>query len=164
MSYQPHIPAVYRVWHLYAEPFAALQGAVLAARSPLLYLSVMSPQANLSHYQADVHQIVFDQLAATYFLFAFNQAVVLRIAGGNLPVWRAMVAGMLICDVLHLLGTARALGGWDGLLDVAGWRLFDWANVVLLLVPVAIRTAFLAGVGVKEGTADLKTRSKTKTG
>lgn len=163
------IAPIYRLWHLYIEPFGAFYGAVLSSRSPRLYLSAMSPGANLSHYHPEV-QVIFDQLAATYFLFAFNQGVVLRVADGNLRVWRAMLAGMLLCDVFHVAGTAKALG--PALLDPAAWRLYDWVNVVMLLIPLVLRSAFLAGVGVQDAeraksqavTPRRQTRSKTKTG
>lgn len=139
----------------------------------------MSPRANLSHYQSDVHQIIFDQLAATYFLFAFNQAVVLRVAGegqGGLRVWRVMLAGMLLCDLVHLWGTTKALGGLGALLAPAGWRFYDWVNVVMLILPIVLRGSFLAGWGVSEAaegagaapaqavTPGRQTRSKTKIG
>lgn len=164
------IHPVHRVWHLYIEPFNAFYGAVLCARSPLLYLSVMSPRANLSHYHPEL-QVVFNQLAATYLLFAFNQAVVLRMADGNLRIWRGLLAGMLLCDFVHVWATANALGG-AGVASPALWRVFDWVNVVMLIIPLVLRSAFLAGVGVSEGrkvqaqavTPGRQTRSKTKTG
>lgn len=167
-----HIAPIYRLWHLYIEPFSAFYGAVLCARSPTLYLSVMSPQANLSHYNPQIHQIILDQLAATYLLFAFNQGVVLRVADGNLQLWRVMLAGMLLCDVVHVWATSKALG--DALFVPAAWRFYDWVNVVMLIIPVVLRASFLAGVGVSEGgkkglasqagTSGRQTRSKTKTG
>ncbi|KAJ4416173.1 hypothetical protein N0V82_006933 [Gnomoniopsis sp. IMI 355080] len=170
MSSPSQIAPIYRVWHLYIEPFSAFYGAVLCARSPLLYLSVMSPTANRSHHNSEV-QIVFDQLAATYLLFAFNQAVVLRVADGNLRVWRALLAGMLLCDIVHVWGTSKALG--PTLYVPTEWRLYDWVNIVMLIIPVVLRSAFLAGVGVEEGrkkaasqtgASGRQTRSKAKTG
>lgn len=167
------IHPLYRLWHLYIEPFSAVLGAMLCTRSPLLYLSVMSPGANRSHYHPEV-QVVFDQLAATYLLFAFNQAIVLRMADGNLRIWRGLLAGMLLCDLVHIRGTGLALSHAGVLADVAKWRLYDWINVVMLIIPTVMRSAFLAGVGVSEGrkgqvkaqaiTPGRQTRSKTKTG
>lgn len=164
---QVYISPIYRVFLLYIEPFSAFYGAVLAARSPLLYLSVMSPHANTSHYHPEL-QVIFDQLAATYFLFAFNQGVVLRVADGNLRVWNALIAGMLFCDVFHILGTGKALG-WAAMLDPASWRLYDWVNLATLYGAASLRIAFLSGVGVRDGgqqatpaATAMKTRSKTK--
>lgn len=168
MTSQAHIAPFYRLFHLYIEPFLAFYGAVMAARSPLLYLSVMSPAANLSHFNPEV-RVIFDQLAAVYFLFAFNEAIVLRVADGNLRVWNAMVSGMVFCDLFTIRATVNAMG-WDALLDPLGWRLYDWVNIVTLLGALSTRTAFLSGWGVTEGAAPVKettgvqTRSKTKTG
>lgn len=167
-----HIPGIYRLYHLYFEPVVAVQGAVMCARAPLWYLAVMSPRATAAHYHP-VAQVVFDQLAATYFLFAFNQAVVLRVAADNLRVWRAMLFGMLLCDLAHVWATKDALGGWDALLDPAGWRFYDWSNVVVLCAGAALRVAFLAGVGIKvageeqqavAGGGGTKNKGKAKTG
>lgn len=160
-----HIAGIYRLFLLYIEPTLALQGAIMCARSPLWYLSVMSPHANRSHYHP-ILQVVFDQLAATYFLFAFNQAVVLRVADNNLRVWRAMVFGMLVCDLLHMYATKEALG-WDLQLDPTAWRFYDWFNLAVLYGAAALRIAFLAGVGVVEvapGGGPAKKAAKTKTG
>lgn len=174
MASQPHIAAFYRVVLLYIEPFLATYGAVMATRSPLLYLSVMDPRANLSHYHPEI-QVLFDQLAGCYFLFAFNQAIVLRVADGQLRVWRAMVAGMLACDIIHMRATGRAMG-WAAHLDPLSWRFFDAFNLIVLYGVAAMRIAFLAGVGVVDGdegqqqqqqgkqTTGMTTRSKTKTG
>lgn len=156
MSTQIH--PIYRLWHLYIEPFGAFYGALLCARSPLLYLSVMSPHANRSHYNPEV-QVIFDQLAATYFLFAFNQAIVLRLADGNLRIWRGLVAGMLLCDVLHMWGTANAMGP-ELLTNPAAWRISDRVNVVMLIIPGLLRSAFLAGVGVSDGTRETKMKAQ----
>lgn len=168
MASQVDIAPIYRLFFLYIEPFSAFYGAVLAARSPLLYLSVMSPHANTSHYHPEL-QVIFDQLAATYFLFAFNGGVVLRVADGHLGVWKALIAGMLFCDLFHILGTGNALG-WAAMLAPARWRLYDWVNLVTLYGGASLRLAFLSGLGVKDGGAQakpvtptgMKTRSKAK--
>lgn len=160
-----HIAGIYRLFLLYIEPAFAVQGAVMSAFSPLWYLSVMTPYANRSHY-SPVIQVVFDQLAATYFLFAFNQAVVLRVADGNLRVWKTMIFGMLVCDLVHIVATKNALG-WDLQLDPMRWRFYDWFNIAFLYAVTLMRIAFLAGVGVSEGPAARappKNKAKAKTG
>src|SRR5437667_6315759 len=96
------IPLPYRILLLYFEPLAALNGAFLAHFKPSDYLLVMSPSATASTYSPQT-QIVYDQLAATYLLFAFNEAVVLRVTS-ELRVWKAIVLGILLCDAVHLYG------------------------------------------------------------
>lgn len=88
--------------------------------------------------------VLLDQLAAVYLLFAFNEAVVLRAAAADLRVWRALVLGMVLCDVAHLWAAGRALRGWEG-----EWRWEDGVNLGMLGGPLVLRLAFLAGVGME---------------
>ncbi|KAI3399331.1 hypothetical protein diail_7286 [Diaporthe ilicicola] len=160
------IAAAYRLLFLYAEPFGALYGALLAGRAPLRFLYMVSPGGGPAHYHPSL-QVALDQLAATYFLFAFNEAVVLRVAGdsdgrANVRVWSAMLCGMLLCDLLHL-NAARNAMGWAALLDPAGWRLDDWVILVPTVGFAAARVAFLLGFGV-EGEESEEVKPKTKTG
>ncbi|KAK2602088.1 hypothetical protein N8I77_008652 [Diaporthe amygdali] len=154
---EPSIAAAYRLLFLYAEPFAALYGALLAGRAPLKYLYLVSPEAP-AHYHPSL-QVVLDQLAATYFLFAFNQAVVLRIADNNVRIWTAMLCGMLLCDMLHVNAAGNAQG-WGTLLDPVGWRFEEYVVMVPTVGFAAARVAFLLGFGV----AEEKVKPKTKTG
>ncbi|MCJ1404355.1 hypothetical protein MMC11_007580 [Xylographa trunciseda] len=146
MSDPTSIPLPYRILLLYVEPIAAFNGAILAHFFPAFYLAGMSPSATISSYSSP-SQVIFDQLAACYFLFAFNEAVVLR-STSDLRVWKAIVLGILICDFLHLYGTWEALGAafWDPRL----WRMEDWVNLIMLYGPGGMRVAFLMGVGLKE--------------
>lgn len=165
------IHPLYRLWHLYIGPFNATFGAILSTRRPHLFLSVLSPTANLSHYHPEV-QVIFDNLAATYLLIAFNQAIVLRMADGNLRIWRGLLAGLLFSDLWHIRATWLALSQAGVLWEWGKWRSHEWVNVAMLVIPLVLRIAFLAGVGVSEGrkgkvlpaTSGTQTRSKTKTG
>lgn len=155
---QPSIAAAHRLLFLYAEPVAALYGALLAGRAPLKYLYLVNPAAP-AHYHPSL-QVVLDQLAATYFLFAFNQAVVLRVVGNdNVRVWTAMICGMLLCDLLHINAAGNGLG-WGVLLDPAGWRFEEWVVMVSTCGFAAARAAFLLGFGVVRAEA----KPKIKTG
>lgn len=155
---KPSIAAAYRLLFLYAEPFGALYGALLAGRAPLKYLYLVNPEAP-AHYHPSL-QVVLDQLAATYFLFAFNQAVVLRVAGDdNVRVWTAMICGMLLCDLLHINAAGNGLG-WAALLDLSGWRFEEWLVMVTTCGFGLARVAFLLGFGV---TGE-ETKPKIKTG
>lgn len=91
------IPFLYRLILLYVEPLMAFNGAILCLFAPALFLNTFSPYLR---YRSDA-QIIYNQLGATYILFAFNQAVVLRVAK-DLRVWKAIVLGILICDCVHL--------------------------------------------------------------
>ncbi|MCJ1290689.1 hypothetical protein MMC34_002231 [Xylographa carneopallida] len=150
------IPLPYRILLLYLEPVAAFNGAILSHFFPAYYLAGMSPSATTTTYSSP-SQVIFDQLAACYFLFAFNEAVVLR-STSDLRVWKAIVLGILICDLFHLYGTWEALGAafWDPRL----WRVEDWVNLAMLYGPGGMRLAFLIGVGLKEEKASTTARKE----
>lgn len=149
------IPLPYRILLLYVEPLAAFYGAILCHFFPSYYLAGMSPFAPSSFY-TPYTQVIFDQLAACYVLFAFNEAIVLRSTSDR-QVWKAVVLGILVCDCIHLYGTAGALGAtfWDPRL----WRMEDWANLGMLYGPGGMRVAFLMGVGMKNGEGKSLTRN-----
>jgi hypothetical protein len=137
----PHFPLIYRVFFLWLEPLMALGGSVLCHFDPASFLRTMSATASYSPSS----QVIYDQLAATYVLFAFNEAVVLRVTK-DLRVWKMMMAGLLLCDGLHLyaswsiMGTHAFMRPWL-------WRPEDILNLILLYIPVILRTAFIRGAG-----------------
>lgn len=137
------IPLPYRILHLYLEPLMALNGAVLCILHPSTFLSTFSPTRGYTRSS----QIIYDQLAATYVFLALVESVVLR-STSELPVWRAVMAALLVSDALHLLAGVRCMSDDGRLWAVAKWRVEDWMAVATLLVPGALRVAFLMGVGL----------------
>lgn len=136
------LPLVYRVLFLYFEPMGALLGSLLLHFSPQKFLTTMRPDLV---YDA-MHQVVYDMLAATYVLFAFNEAVILRLTN-DLRIWKALLCGILLCDAIHLYGSCSALGNsvfWNPLL----WRWEDAVNLGSLWLQGAIRVAFIYGLGL----------------
>jgi len=139
------IPLPYRILFLYFEPFMAFFGAVICHFDPTRFLNTMSPTA----VYAPSNQVIFDQVAATYTLFAFNEAVVLRVTN-ELRVWKTIMIGILICDAIHLYASYVALGPaafWDPRL----WRLEDAVNLGILWGQSAFRIAFLLDIGRNKG-------------
>lgn len=67
----------------------------------------------------------------------------------ELRVWKAMVFGMLVCDLVHMHATKNALGGWEAQLDFGKLRFYDAFNLAVLYGMAGLRVAFLAGVGIK---------------
>ena len=145
-----HLPIVYRVTFLTIEPFLALLGAMHAHMAPASFLAgfVPPPASSSSSLDPALH-IVFTYLAATYVLVAFTLAVVLR-ATSELRVWNAVLLGVLVCDVLHLYGSLRALGP-DVFWNPVRWRGQDWTNLGLLWSMAVLRVCFLMGLGIELG-------------
>lgn len=150
LSTDPYIPFAYRGLLLYLEPFFAFNGSMLCLFAPDVFLNTYSPTLR---YSPD-SQIIYDQLAATYLLFAFNQLVVLRITN-DLRVWKAIVAGILVCDTVHLWAGLKVMG-IELFMSPWMWRLEDWIAMLTLLIPVSMRVAFLSEVGIKRNDGGYK--------
>ena len=144
------IPLFYQFVFLYFDPLAAFFGALLLFTQPPTFLETMSPTARY----ALSNKVIYDQLGATYGLFAWNEAVVLRVVGATqtptaLKTWKAVLLGILVCDAIHLYGSWDALGAtifWNPVL--CRWQ--DWVNLGILWGQALVRVAFLLDVGLQK--------------
>ncbi|KAI8712761.1 hypothetical protein NCS52_01375100 [Fusarium sp. LHS14.1] len=144
------IPTLYRLLFLYLEPFHAIGAAIQTHFAPKVFLNTMS---KTSEYAPD-NQVIYDQVAALYTLFAFNEAVLLRLTN-DIRVWMGVLMGIFICDILHLYASWASLGSdmfWNPLV----WRVEDWANLGALWGLGVVRVVFLAGVGLRQTDASIK--------
>jgi len=142
------IPLIYRTPSPYSEPLAAFGGALLNLLNPLRYLQSLTPAATASSYSA-LNRPLYDQLAAHLLFFAWAQAVVLR-STTDLKVWKALLFGMFLCDVLHLWASYNILGA-RVFFNPTRWRFEEWVNFVMLYGPGSLRLAFCAGMGLEKG-------------
>lgn len=147
MTPPTHIPWLYKAMFLYFEPLAALNGAFITLFRPVSYLQIMSPQATASTYSS-LDQPIYDQLAAFLVLFAWCQAVVLRLTT-EVRVWKYLLFGMFLCDVIHLYAAYQILGS-QVFFDPRRWRAEEWVNFVMLYGPGALRLALCLGVGLRQ--------------
>lgn len=141
-----NIPLFYTLWHLYIEPLAALAGIYQLHCAPTLYHNFMPASASYN----PTSQIVYDQLASTYLLFAFIEGVVLR-AVEDMRTWRYILFGFALCDVGHCYAAWCEMGT-RGVLDLAAWTAGDWVTNVFNVLPLLTRGAFLMGAGLGERT------------
>ncbi|KAI9663923.1 MAG: hypothetical protein M1821_007414 [Bathelium mastoideum] len=144
MATLPQIPLPYLIHFLWFEPAAAFIGALLCHFSPSEFL----PAYTDARYTPS-NQIIYDMLGATYVLFAWNEAVVLRFCK-DLRVWKAIVLGILVCDILHLCASWAAIGT-EAFFNPITWRSGEWVNYTMLYGPAAMRIAFLMEVGFSKG-------------
>jgi hypothetical protein len=143
MEFRP--PAFYRLFFLTIEPISALVGAYFAHFQPQTYLhlthALSAPQTNIPLGT----QVVLTQLANLYFLFAINEALVLR-SSSDLRVWRTLLFGLLVADFGHLYSV---LGLGTGVYwKVYEWSAMDWGNVGFVYAGALTRIAFLCGLGI----------------
>ncbi|TDZ23584.1 hypothetical protein Cob_v003537 [Colletotrichum orbiculare MAFF 240422] len=140
------MPLVYRLFFLTIEPFSALLGAYFAHFRQVEYLS-LTHAASKPDAIPQGTAIVLSQLANLYFLFALNEALVLR-AATDLRVWKTVLFGLLVADFGHLY-SVRSLGP-DVYYNFFKWNAIDWGNVPFVYVGASMRIAFLAGVGFRQ--------------
>ncbi|KAI2612939.1 uncharacterized protein GGS25DRAFT_142891 [Hypoxylon fragiforme] len=140
---QSVLPFTYRAFFLILEPISALVGAFYAHFRQHEYLSLTthtsSPPVPLGT------STILSQLANLYFLFALNEALVLR-STGDLRVWRTVLFVLLVADFGHLY-SLQGLGSWV-YWDVRQWNAIDYGNVAFVYLGATLRIAFLAGVGI----------------
>ena len=138
------IPLYYRSFFLFVEPCSTIIGAYYSCLQQQAYLDLThAPSAPIGGIPLST-QIVLLQLSNLYFLFALNEALVLR-STADLRVWRTLLFGLLIADFGHLY-SVRALGSeiyWN----VAKWNAIDWGNIGFVYAGALTRISFLLRVG-----------------
>lgn len=155
------LPLAYTVFFLTIEPISALVGAFFAFYKPLTYLQ-LTHQASAPLTSTTIPlstNIVLSQLANLYFLFALNEAFVLR-STSDMRVWRTVLVGLLIADFGHLY-SVKLLGN-DVYWNILQWNAIDWGNIGFVYAGATMRIAFLSGIGLQPGAAQ-KTKRTTKT-
>ena len=157
------LPKAYRLFFLFIEPISALVGAYYAHFQPLSYLQLShlhSAPANTETIPLST-TIVLSQLANLYFLFALNEALVLR-STSDLRVWRTVLLGLLIADLGHLW-SVKGLGARI-YYDVSRWNKIDWGNVGFVYMGATMRIAFLSGIGLKTASKNSAMVEEVKKG
>lgn len=141
------LPLIYRLFFLIIEPISALVGAYYAHFNQDEYLTLTHAPSALSPLPLGT-TIAMSQLANLYFLFALNEALVLR-STSDLRVWKTVLFCLLIADLGHLY-TVRGLGP-DIYWSLAKWNAIDWGNIPFVYLGAAMRVAFLANIGLGKG-------------
>jgi len=144
------LPLYYRAFFLFLEPISALAGFAMAFFRPSQYLALTDPPflSSTSNIPIPVStHIVLHQLANLYFLFAFNEAFILR-STSDMRVWRTLILGMLIADFGHLWSVSGHAMGSGIYWKIWQWNAMDWGNVGFVYVGILSRVCFLMGVGM----------------
>jgi len=140
------IPLIYRLFFLYIEPVATAVGAYYAHFQQAEYLRLTVPSALPSASgPSTAESIVLTQLANMYFVFALNEALVLRVTA-NRDLWRVFLFGLLVADFGHLY-SVNAMG-LDTYWKFWEWNSIYWGNLGFVYVGATLRTCFLLGLGL----------------
>jgi len=138
------IPLLYQSFFLYIEPVATAVGAYYSFFLQQTYLDLTHRASSPRTGIPTSTSIVLSQLANMYFVFALNEALVLR-ASKDFNVWRILLFCLLLADFGHLY-SVRPLG-LQIYYDVLNWNAIDWGNLGFVYVGATMRTCFLLGVG-----------------
>ena len=150
-----HIPLFYRIFFLYIDPLLCLAGIYIAFFDPHSYIQNGTPHAISSLIAAteELHPLTSNLIMAlgSYSLFVFAMQILLLQQfkdapnGINVQIWRIVMFGILLTDLGLLYGVYVA--DPEGFVNVAGWESGDWTNIGILGTVIAIRSAFLLGIG-----------------
>lgn len=152
------IPKPYRYIFLYVEPASAVVGAYYSYAQPQIYLDLTHAASAPRSGIPLATRIVLTQLSNLYFLFALNEALVLR-ATTDLRVWQTVLFCLLVADLGHLFSVS-ALGPqiyWN----IAHWNAIDWGNVGFVYLGAAMRISFLLGYGFPKTSTRSSARRRT---
>jgi len=150
------ISNVYICFFLYIEPFSALTGAYYSFFQQRTYLELIHASSAPEGVVPVCIQIVLAQLANLYFLFALNEAMILRVTS-DLKVWRAVLFCLLVADIGHLCSIKSV--GWHIYWHVPSWNAIDWGNVAFVYAGASMRLAFLLGFGIGQSGQQTTRRS-----
>lgn len=136
------IPWLYRLFFLYIEPVATAVGAYYAAldQQEYMVLTIAEDRRPVTTRES----IVLYQLANLYFVFALNEALVLRMTTDR-RVWAVFLLGLLIADFGHLASVQAV--GWDIYYRVDLWNAMYWGNLGFVYVGALMRSSFLLNIG-----------------
>ncbi|KJY00440.1 hypothetical protein TI39_contig329g00009 [Zymoseptoria brevis] len=149
MNYGP-LPFLYSAFFLYIEPVSTFVGAYCAHYQQQQYmdLTMEITTTPLISGVTSRESIVLTQLANMYFVFALNEALVLR-ATTDRRVWNIFLLGLLIADFGHLYSVHAV--GWDVYYRFWDWNSMYWGNLGFVYVGALTRICFLLGVGFNGG-------------
>ncbi|KAK3726016.1 hypothetical protein LTR37_000164 [Vermiconidia calcicola] len=149
------LPLLYRLFFLYIEPIATAVGAYYAQFEQHEYMQLTYSSSTTAAFGVSTREsIVLTQLANLYFVFALNEALVLRTTN-DLRVWRTLLLGLLIADFGHLYSVNKV--GVEVYYEFWKWNSMYWGNLGFVYVGAAMRTSFLLGLGLSS-----RNRAKVK--
>ena len=143
-------PLAYQLFFLYIEPVATLAGAFWSQFKQYDYMQMTLQTTTTSLIGVtQTESIILTQLANLYFVFALNEAIVLR-ASFHRAVWRAFLFGLLVADFGHLYSVKSV--GREVYWEFWKWNAMYWGNLGFVYVGAFMRSCFLLGVGLSDAS------------
>lgn len=157
MPLRNQIPAIY--WHFctLVDPLLSLSAVYMCYFEPSMFMDPgfarSSPMSNIT----PSHQFIMHQSAGMFMAWVFLTLTMLRETN-DMKVWTRFQTALALTDIAVLFSQVKALEA-QGRLDVSLLRWEESSNAAIVAVILAIRVAFVAGVGFPKDGAAVKNRS-----
>lgn len=149
---QPAVHPFYRFWFKWIDPLVLIPTVYANVFMPEVMLDAFVP-ASISSYNPD-QGFLFHHLAALFTFVGIVQGGVLRVTD-DFKVWTVINAGILVVDIAMLVSLYASLEQ-QGRLSLGLMRSGDWGNLAFTALVATIRIAFLARIGISNGTRAVK--------
>jgi hypothetical protein len=139
-----HIPLFYRIFFLYIDPLICLSAIYLCFFDHTTYLEMGVPRSLARHSSSPLTSHLINVLGA-WSLCIFALQTLLLQQYRDVKLWKIFMFAVLLTD----LGLVYAVYEADPVMavSVSKWEKGEWTNHGILGTVIAIRTAFLLGVG-----------------
>ena len=143
----PSFPTAYRVVFTIIDPTLTVISIVLNLLAPE---GILQTKSTTCVCPASAKTIMLPQLTVGWYIVGFiHQVYLLRAKPVDPIVWRAIQSGFAVVDMFMLAGLTKILNNENRISPVA-WRIEDCTNIVISLVLLAVRSAFMLGMGMKD--------------
>ncbi len=146
------IPIFYRIFFLYIDPLICLLGVYTFFFDHPTYITNGTPHSLSSTIQdqnlTPLEKFLLSALGS-YALCIFGVQILLLHQFHDVRIWRIVMFSILLTDLglLYTVYTVDPSAFWA----VRGWTGGDWSNNGILGLVIAIRSAFLLGIGGVQG-------------
>lgn len=156
MSQTDPIPWGYRLWFANLEPILGLAGFYFNHITPNYLLQSLNPSYNTLLPITPETRLLLDTTTGLYAQNTFLQLVLTRARPNDLGLWKIWQGSLLVVDGVIMCGILRNLH-MLGLLTVPGqWSGEQWGNLGIMIALLSLRSAFVLGYGLREGSPGQK--------
>lgn len=146
------IPILYRIFFLYIDPLVCLLGIYTFFFDHPIYIKNGTPRSlssTIPNQNLTPLETFLLSALGSYSLCIFGIQILLLHQFHDVKIWRIVMFSILLTDLglLYTVYSVDPTAFWD----VGGWTSGDWSNNGILGVVIAIRSAFLLGVGGVRG-------------
>lgn len=153
-TYHP-IAWYHRIGFTWIEPILAIGGVIQTLFTPYKYLAIAHPNLTwlldtpnaTNALVRPALQTLFTCIAGGWSILTFNDVVTLRVFSREPRVWQCIIAAHLISDTVYCLALIQDVGAAQ-FFNPMTWNAMDWLTQLTTLPPMALKIAFLLGVGV----------------